>query len=141
SDPRLRVPPITGLGDRRGLADGSVRCGANARSADGAAIRYTRGVTIPADAATELPRHRPTSRLLVIDPRDRILLLRVHEPRFEQPILWFTPGGGLDPGETFEQAAVRELWEETGIVAPLGPCVWRRRHVLRFVRDAPLLDL
>jgi 8-oxo-dGTP pyrophosphatase MutT (NUDIX family) len=69
------------------------------------------------------------------------LLLRVHEQRFDPPVLWFTPGGGLDPGETFEQAAVRELWEETGIVAPLGPCVWRRRHILQLLREGPPLDL
>ena len=104
-------------------------------------FRYTRSVTVPPDLTTETPRHRPTSRLLVIDPRARVLLLRVYEPRFEQPILWFTPGGGVDPGETFEQAAVRELWEETGITAPLGPCVWTRRHVLRFLREGPILDL
>jgi 8-oxo-dGTP pyrophosphatase MutT (NUDIX family) len=79
--------------------------------------------------------------LLVLDPRSRILLLRVHEPRFEPPVLWFTPGGGLDPGESFEQAAVRELWEETGIVAPLGPCVWRRRHVIQLLREGPAVDL
>ena len=77
----------------------------------------------------------------MIDPRDRILLLRVHEPRFEPPVLWVSPCGGLDPGESFEQAAVRELWEETGIVAPLGPCVWRRRHVIQLLREGPPVDL
>ena len=30
---------------------------------------------------------------------------------------WSTPGGHVDPGETFEQAAIRELEEETGIKA------------------------
>src|SRR5438067_10285399 len=114
---------------------------AGIRAATCRSIRYTRGVTAPPNRPDGTPRHRPTSRLLVIDPRDRILLLRVYEPRFDPPILWFTPGGGLDPGETFEQAAVGELWEETGIVAPLGPCVWRRRHVLQLLREGPPLDL
>lgn len=95
----------------------------------------------PSVTPAEAPIHRPTSRLLVIDPRDRILLLRVYEPRFTNPIFWITPGGGLDPGETFEQAALRELWEETGIVAPLGPCVWLRHHTVRLMGDGPLMAL
>jgi 8-oxo-dGTP pyrophosphatase MutT (NUDIX family) len=47
--------------------------------------------------------------------------------------LWITAGGAVEPGETFEEAAVRELWEETGISnVPLGPCVWVRKHVFRW---------
>jgi 8-oxo-dGTP pyrophosphatase MutT (NUDIX family) len=34
---------------------------------------------------------------------------------------WSLPGGGVNPGETLEQAAVREAWEEAGAVIELGP--------------------
>lgn len=74
-------------------------------------------------------RIRPAARLLVLDPDDRVLLFRVEDSSAAVSVMWMTPGGGLEPGETYEQAAVRELAEETGIFAPLGPCVWVRRHV------------
>lgn len=41
---------------------------------------------------------------------------------------WITVGGGVEPGETFETAIVREIFEETGnIIDDPGPCIWRRR--------------
>jgi 8-oxo-dGTP pyrophosphatase MutT (NUDIX family) len=33
---------------------------------------------------------------------------------------WYLPGGAAEPGESFEEAAVRELYEESGL-APTGP--------------------
>jgi 8-oxo-dGTP pyrophosphatase MutT (NUDIX family) len=75
--------------------------------------------------------YRPTSRVLVLDPQDRLLLLRCEDPALDVAVLWCTPGGALDAGESYEQAALRELWEETGIAASLGPCVWSRRHLFR----------
>lgn len=63
-------------------------------------------------------RRRPSSRLLVIDGRDRVLLFRfVHKSgALAGRNYWATPGGALETGESFEDAARRELFEETGIV-------------------------
>ena len=44
-------------------------------------------------------------------------VLLVHRPRYDD---WSLPKGKLDPGETWEEAALREVREETGVIARLG---------------------
>ena len=76
-----------------------------------------------------IPIRRPAARVLLLSERDRVLLLRCLLDR-DRLGIWVTPGGALSNGETFEQGARRELWEETGLTGmSLGPCVWVRRHV------------
>ncbi|OIJ67977.1 nucleotide triphosphate diphosphatase NUDT15 [Streptomyces mangrovisoli] len=52
---------------------------------------------------------------LLLDPAGRILIGRRVKPG--EPETWCLPGGHVEPGETFEEAAVRETAEETGIAA------------------------
>jgi 8-oxo-dGTP diphosphatase len=63
-------------------------------------------------------RRRPSSRLLVIDRNNRVLLFRFayHRGPLAGQSYWATPGGALETGESFADAARRELFEETGIL-------------------------
>ena len=68
---------------------------------------------------------RPTSRVLLFDRENRVLLFLTKAPDTSGIARWLTPGGGVDPGEDHAQAAVRELWEETGLSGiELGEPVW-----------------
>lgn len=81
---------------------------------------------MPADPA-DGPAVRKVARVVLLDPADRILLLHGFEPADPAETWWFTPGGGLEGEESREEAALRELAEETGITqVELGPVLWRR---------------
>jgi ADP-ribose pyrophosphatase YjhB (NUDIX family) len=88
---------------------------------------------------------RRAGRVVVLDPDGRVLLLRYDD---EPPDgrHWATPGGGLNPGESYAAAASRELAEETGWrdVALLGEIhrqVRTMRHGRRTVRQHERLFL
>jgi 8-oxo-dGTP pyrophosphatase MutT (NUDIX family) len=95
---------------------------------------------------TETPRtvHRLSARLLILDERDRLLLF-FSSGYIGPGIEYFvTVGGGVDEGESLQEAAAREAYEETGLrvdPADLGPVVahaegaWQPRPDLRLYQD------
>jgi ADP-ribose pyrophosphatase YjhB (NUDIX family) len=79
----------------------------------------------------ESPRLRPAARAVIVEPGGRVLL--IHHVMEDGYAWWATPGGGIDPGETPEAAARREVVEETGLTEfELGPCLWLREVVYPF---------
>lgn len=84
------------------------------------------------------PVQRHAVRGLVLDADRRVLLVR-----FEHPVSgdswWATTGGGVDPGETDEEALRRELFEEAGLDGfELGPMIHTREHT--FPWDARIIQ-
>lgn len=78
-------------------------------------------------------RRRPSARLLILNGAGRLLLFRFvfKDGALAGQDYWATPGGALDEGETFEEAAIRELHEETGIrIDGVGAHVAEREFVL-----------
>lgn len=83
-------------------------------------------------------RTRYAARVLLMDSGGRTLLVRGHDGDEPTRSWWFTVGGGIDPGETAREAAVREVREETGIVLSPddleGP-VLTRSAIFDFARE------
>ncbi|HEV2378057.1 MAG TPA: NUDIX domain-containing protein [Streptosporangiaceae bacterium] len=74
----------------------------------------------------DLPQ-RMAARIVLLDPDDRVLLLRYDNGTPPNGSHWTTPGGGLNAGEDFATGAVRELAEETGWrdIALVREIYWR----------------
>jgi 8-oxo-dGTP pyrophosphatase MutT (NUDIX family) len=73
---------------------------------------------------------RKAVRAVILDADERVLLFRAKDPtQPELGVWWELPGGGIEAGETYLGACVREVAEETGLVivpGQVGPPVWRR---------------
>jgi 8-oxo-dGTP pyrophosphatase MutT (NUDIX family) len=75
---------------------------------------------------------REAARAVVFNESQQTLLIKIEDQSAYDPkqakkaAFWVTPGGGLEPGETYVQAVQRELNEEIGLRdAKIGPCIWR----------------
>lgn len=81
-------------------------------------------------------RVRRSARIIVLDEQARILLFRFDVS--DRPPFWVTAGGECEADETFEQAARRELFEETGITAEPGSQIARTTPQFITVEGEPV---
>ncbi len=81
-----------------------------------------------------MKQKRPAARVVLLDRDNRIFMINSYDPGdASKPAWWEIPGGGIDAGETAEQAARREIVEETGITEfELGPCIWTQQCEFTF---------
>ncbi|QCQ90878.1 NUDIX hydrolase [Rhodococcus sp. SGAir0479] len=89
-------------------------------------------------SALQLDDVRTSARVVLLDDRGRVLLMRGHDPATPESSFWFTVGGAVESGETLRAAAVREISEETGLTADpdalRGP-LWRRVAIFPFAGE------
>jgi 8-oxo-dGTP pyrophosphatase MutT (NUDIX family) len=98
-----------------------------AGTAQQAGTGHEAGTAADPDLSYDL--ERSCVRVVLQDRGGRILLFRARLASRSQQDWWELPGGGIEPGESYQQTAVRELAEETGLaVSPdqVGPPRWRR---------------
>jgi 8-oxo-dGTP pyrophosphatase MutT (NUDIX family) len=81
---------------------------------------------------------RPSARLILLDPQDRLFMFKVHQPSVYDPAdphrdpFWIMLGGMVDAGEDYAQSAVREAREETGLVVGDIRWIWSRERVMQW---------
>ncbi|MEM7702120.1 MAG: NUDIX domain-containing protein [Pseudomonadota bacterium] len=81
-------------------------------------------------------RVRRAARIILVSEAQRVLLFRFDVS--DRPPFWVTAGGECEPDESFEQAARRELFEETGLVADPGQQIARTTPKFVTVQGEPI---
>jgi 8-oxo-dGTP pyrophosphatase MutT (NUDIX family) len=74
------------------------------------------------NSGAKTTRTRPVKmggRVMALNAKNEVLLV-THNPA----AFWYTPGGHTDPGESLEDCARRELFEETGLSAEVGRLIF-----------------
>jgi 8-oxo-dGTP pyrophosphatase MutT (NUDIX family) len=74
---------------------------------------------------------RTSARVLPVSPLGEVLLMHARDPAYPDDWHWVSIGGAVEPGESLEEGALRELREETGIVVSpvaLSPAVHVGSH-------------
>ena len=92
------------------------------------------GMPMKAGAMDSYPEQLPvrqSARLIILDEEDKLLLMQIKLDKPADPSspitkpYWVTLGGGVNENESLEQAAVREMVEETGLRDfKIGPRIW-----------------
>jgi len=87
------------------------------------------------DQIAKLP-YRPCVGVMLMNAEGHVFVGQRRD-RFEEA--WQMPQGGVDEGETPKAAALRELWEETGVTADLVEMVAESADWLRYDLPADLV--
>jgi ADP-ribose pyrophosphatase YjhB (NUDIX family) len=65
-------------------------------------------------------------RVVIPDEEGKILMVKqCHEGKE----IWMVPGGGIEEGENAAEAAVREVFEETGLEIRISRLLWHVEEV------------
>ncbi len=86
----------------------------------------------------QVGRPRTAARIFLLDPDERLLLIHDRLDLHVEESHWIVPGGGVEPGESLTEAAIREVYEETGIEVALpadARPIFVERELFRFAGE------